>query len=1216
MKMLYQFRIIIVLFLLISGFDNSFASEGSGRVIGGNANEVRILRVSEDDVLYAGIWGDGLYRSLDKGVNFSKITNGITGKYINYISFFGTNTILISTADAGIFISTNGGAAFTPTNAGLVRLNSKVVIAKTADTLFAGTYGDGFFMSVDGGANWIQKNPALNYQDINDICVTKTGRIIVGTYGGGIYKSDDNAQTFSRNVGGITLKYSNRIFKLKNDKIVIVGQNSGVYLSEDNGQSFFENVVTLDSELKDRNIMDVVFANPNLPSIVEEPVVATRYRGIFYYDSRVYQDWRQASVFSGGVNSIVKLKDGTLLAAIPARGIVKSTNNGKDWTINSLWSGDKILKLFSGGTTFYNYLRFTNELTRTTDIGTTWSTNLNVGGSNIVAAAAFSNSIFMIETSGQIKVSNDRGDNWNAKDPGVRTTDIAISPSNPLVAIALNHPEPGSGMPPPPPPIQTHIVRTTDGGLNWTNLGNKIAGLNAKVTISQNAYIYVSVDNFSAQSLNVIFRSTDGGNTFTQTGFNSQVSEILQIRDIKCDPDNKVYVATNDGLYISSNNGTTFTRNNLGMAAGAYETPSVNVLAIKNANEFFVGLDGDLGVYRTSNGGVKWDSLINTSIVAKDIRGMAVNTAGDVLFSTNSIYKIVNPAQMGVPTLATPNNNVNNIDFLPELTWNLSSKADMYEFQISDDRFYGLIQETSTQAAPKWKITRDLAPNTKYYWRTRGKANASLSTWSTERSFTTKLAKPVLLTPTNLKRGVKTLPTFTWNKTDGADSYILEVAEKLDFATKLFTNDKLTDTITTINVKLKTLTTYYWRVRAIAKNGNTSDFSEAFEFFTVLPPPSLVSPKDKSAKMPIDINFTWTKALTSEDAWIEVGSSPDLKTGNFYVGKAEELTGHFLFDFEFNKTYYWRTYASNEDGVSDYSETWSFTTTIPGVDLLTPSNKDKAIVLTPTLTWKLINKATRYKVQLAKDSLFTNLIYTKDSTELNNVELTDNLEPFTTYYWRVQTYVQGLVGEWSKTWSFRTELPLTTLTEPALGDSNQIINSLYLRWQKPLGALKYDVRVDTKNTFDTPDLVTKNDWDFVQFDLYNLKYKTIYYWSVRSINGTEKSAWSETWYFTTKPDPSSVIDDNGNFEIDIFPNPTQSLANISFKIKENAEISYDILSVTGSLIESKNLGYFDKGNVIVPMNTNTLASGTYLVQFKIISNGKEIILIDKLNITK
>ena len=40
--------------------------------------------------------------------------------------------------------------------------------------------------------------------------------------------------------------------------------------------------------------------------------------------------------------------------------------------------------------------------------------------------------------------------------------------------------------------------------------------------------------------------------------------------------------------------------------------------------------------------------------------------------------------------------------------------------------------------------------------------------------------------------------------------------------------------------------------------------------------------------------------------------------------------------------------------------------------------------------------------------------------------------------------------------------------------------------------VKYDVEVDTKNTFDTPDLVTKNDWDFLQFDLYNLKYNTIY----------------------------------------------------------------------------------------------------------------------------
>ncbi len=1180
---------------------NLYSNEWTGRIKGPNTDEVSVIRVATDDAAYAGFWGGGLYKSIDKGLNWTPITTGFTGKYINYISFGSTNAIIyISTSDAGLFKSINSGASFTQINNGLIRLNTKVIISKTNDTLYCGTYGDGIYKSVDGGSNWIQSDSGIVYKDISDICITKSGRIIVGTYGGGIYKSDDNAKSFSRNVGGLVMKYTNKIARVQKDKILIAGQG-GLYESVDNGLNFQQYGVKNDNTLLDGNIIDIIYANATAPSIIEEPVIATKYRGLWRYDSRTYEDWRQMEDIYGGVNSLARFNDGTLLAAIPNRGIFKSTNNGLNWKLLNYYTGDTRLIVLAGNNNFYSYIKNKQAIYKTTDLGNSWSTNIYNLPQNIMAIGVNGNSIYVADGSKKISVSKDGGTIWNQTGPTVDfiCLGIEVSPSNPqnVFAIYQKPTEVSMGMPPPPPkPAEILIVKSTDGGTTWTAPTRVFYGTDAKLAVANNSTLYMSV--IDTTGIIKVLSSTDNGVRFNPTNFNSGNSQTLFVYDIKCDINNVIYIGTVDGLYKSTNDGTSYSVNKLNTTVTSYESPVVNSIGIKTASEIFLGMASDYGMYRTTNAGSKWDS-INNSFVVKDVNSIAINNSGDMLFTTGIMHRITNPLQMGVPTLVAPANNITNVDFMPNIEWNTANKSDLYEMQISDDKFFGYSVETPVIAGTKWKLTKSLQPNTKYYYKVRGKAFASYSEWSQERSFTTKLAQPVLLTPTNTKRGVPTLATLTWAKVNGAEKYNVEVSENINFATILFKKDNTTDTTIT-TAKLKNLTTYYWRVRAFGKDGNTSDWSVAFEFFTVLPPPVLVSPVNNSEKMPSgSIQFKWKEVPTSEAAYIQVGENDGFETGVFYNGKSEELDAHLLVNFEYNRKYYWRIYASNADGSSDYSEVWNFITTIPGPKLLSPGDKNITIPTKTTLNWNSVLKATRYRVQLSKSANMSNPILDLDSTDQISLE-TETLDAYETYYWRVKTYVEGVEGEWSEIWSFRTEMSRVVLVEPALGATEQTLNNLFLKWNSVKGATKYDLQLDTKNTFDTASVDYKliPDWTLLQRDFYNLKENTTYYWSVKPKNGQEEGAWSETWYFITKNE-TSVEDELGRFVINLYPNPTNSISNLSINLTELAEINYQIYTNAGTMIIEDNLGLMNSGNYNIPIAINNLSNGSYLVNIQL-----------------
>jgi hypothetical protein len=112
------------------------------------------------------------------------------------------------------------------------------------------------------------------------------------------------------------------------------------------------------------------------------------------------------------------------------------------------------------------------------------------------------------------------------------------------------------------------------------------------------------------------------------------------------------------------------------------------------------------------------------------------------------------------------------------------------------------------------------------------------------------------------------------------------------------------------------------------------------------------------------------------------------------------------------KIFTWATYFKGlEFGYPD---------TIPPVKpiLIGPSNQSINQILNLSFNWNKSARATKYRIQISKDSAFTT-ITTKDSTVSDSV-ITTGLDTNTTYYWHVYAENLGGVSPWTEKWHFST----------------------------------------------------------------------------------------------------------------------------------------------------------------------------------------------------
>jgi len=272
-------------------------------------NDVISSIIINGNSLLAATWGKGIFSSSDNGDSWIQKNYDLNGSFISSMAF---NNNLYSGGWGGVFLSSNLGQSWTDLNDGLIS-HSINAIASSGSNIYAGTQEKGFFISTNNGGNWVEANNGLTNTDVRVIGL-KGDKIFAGT-GNGVYLSSNNGQSWSAANDGLLDTYITSI-AISNDNI-FVGTAKGVFLSSNDGTTWAEK----NNGLTCKTVWSVACKGNN--------IIAGTSLGIFI-SSDNGNTWLLKS--NGVFNVMALAVDGdNIYAATLEFGLFISTNNGNDW---------------------------------------------------------------------------------------------------------------------------------------------------------------------------------------------------------------------------------------------------------------------------------------------------------------------------------------------------------------------------------------------------------------------------------------------------------------------------------------------------------------------------------------------------------------------------------------------------------------------------------------------------------------------------------------------------------------------------------------------------------------------------------------------------------------------------------------------------------------------------------------------------------------------
>ena len=464
--------------------------------------------------------------------------------------------------------------------------------------------------------------------------------------------------------------------------------------------------------------------------------------------------------------------------------------------------------------------------------------------------------------------------------------------------------------------------------------------------------------------------------------------------------------------------------------------------------------------------------------------------------SASSVYSFT--TKLATTALGSPANNSSGISLTPTLSWSAVAGANTYRLEVNTKPDFSgtVIYDNNTISAISKQIG-GLADNINYYWRVTALSNAGNSgNVSSIFGFTT--GQSTLVTAVNGAISVSTSPTLSWNKTNGANTYRLEVNTKSDFTgTVVFDNNTITDTIQTLTGLLNN-TTYYWRITASSNALAKLSASSIYSFTTKLTTTTLISPTDNSTGISLIPSLSWSAVAGADKYRLEVNTKPDFSGTVIFHNAAITTTSKQIGGLSNNYQYYWRVTALNNAGnTSDISSINNFTTTSAG--LISPLDAATGVMVSPTIRWLTVPGASKYELQVNRMSDFTGTVIFDDSTLTDTLTSLINLAYNTKYYWRFRAKGSGGTSSWSAVYSFTTKLATTTLSSPA-NNSAGISLSPTLTWSAVNGADKYRLEVNTKSDFTGTVIYNNNTINATSKRIGGLTDNAVYYWRVTALS--------------------------------------------------------------------------------------------------------------------
>ena len=397
-------------------------------------------------------------------------------------------------------------------------------------------------------------------------------------------------------------------------------------------------------------------------------------------------------------------------------------------------------------------------------------------------------------------------------------------------------------------------------------------------------------------------------------------------------------------------------------------------------------------------------------------------------------------------------------------------------------------------------------------------------------------------------------------------------------------------------------TYYQWQVRAICDtiNSITSNWANNVQFTTLMPcadPTSLIVGSSSLSNNSATVYWIGTYGV---DGYIlnyrESGSSTWI-TVNITNSFAGSGGNYMLTGLSANTAYEWQIATECNSGLnsSNYVSGPLFTT---NQACIVPSGLNSTNVLLDraTMNWNATVNAHHYDVRLrVQGGGWLNLSYI-----FNTSQTKYSLTAGTIYEWQVRGVCSSDNSDasaWSATQSFTTLAPCS---KPQNTNVTSITSSEgLLGWDVVPPATSYDVRFKLYGS-------SWGSWQYTfgvtpnQLLMNSLNSGTWYHWQVRAVCGSSANMSGFTSYNTFQTLSSNRItagDIQLGENLNIYPNPTRGLFNISFIAEKIDNFEITIIDAFGKLVSQEDKQDFI-GEYTKQVDLSDYPRGIYMLQIR------------------
>jgi hypothetical protein len=483
-----------------------------------------------------GLSGAGVYRSVDKGLSWSKVLDN----NVEDILFVpGTATVYAGLIGLGAYKSVDGGANWTPANSGMSISGSRLRLAmapSNSDVLYA-LNGSKLFRSGNGGLSWTQQNAGAcegqcSYNQTLSVHPTNPDTLLVGTIR---FSRSTNA---GLNFTPLTSSWGSAQRVHQDTHVVLwsrtrpnrfwVGSDGGIWRTDDGGDSY----VNMNANINITQFYDIA-VHPSDANIVFGGAQDNSSSG-----RRTNLLWDLTFASGDGFMNALDENDPSIVfqTSYPSGQlpyIVRSFASGSPGSFTRMSTSGMtasssfpwVTPLTTAGSQLFVA---SNVLYRASTTGNSWTPiSPNLGSAAVVVTARMQGALtpaYVGTSAGRIYSSADAGIpspvfvDVTGNYPGGVVSDIAMDPIDPQRVFITRA---GFGA--------SRLYRSTSGGASWTAVGLGLPNVPANA---------VAIDPLDGNRLFVgtdigVYESVDGGNNFS--AFSAGLPLGLVVSDLEID---------------------------------------------------------------------------------------------------------------------------------------------------------------------------------------------------------------------------------------------------------------------------------------------------------------------------------------------------------------------------------------------------------------------------------------------------------------------------------------------------------------------------------------------------------------------------------------------------------------------------------------------------------------------------------------------------------